>query len=96
MAAVSDPAHAAWTRYAGELIKLDGVISVAPGQRIKRGKQTAERVVVVTVVSKRPLEELEQRLANVTALIDFYQGKTVLQLIGTFRRPTIKPVARRH
>lgn len=58
MVAWSDDTQAAWELYAAELAKLPGVVSVATGRRLRAGRETRERTVVVTVVRKLPPSQL--------------------------------------
>jgi hypothetical protein len=58
MAGFSDDVQAAWELYAEELTKLPGVIYVSTGYRVKAGKQTRQRTVVVTVGRKLPPSQL--------------------------------------
>lgn len=53
-----DSQQEAWVRYAEELIRLQGVISVHPGLRERKGRATNEPALVVTVFRKLPLEAL--------------------------------------
>ncbi len=55
---VHGAARAAWTKHAADLIRYEGVISVEPGRRTRRGRRTTEDVVVVTVVQKLDPKEL--------------------------------------
>jgi hypothetical protein len=48
----SDDTQAAWELYAAELAKLPGVVTVSVGRRVRKGRQTREPAVVVTVLRK--------------------------------------------
>jgi hypothetical protein len=52
MSTWSDDTQAAWELYAAELTKLPGVITVSVGRRVRKGRQTREPAVVVSVVRK--------------------------------------------
>ena len=52
MSTWSDDTQAAWERYAAELARLPGVVSVSTGRRVRNGRETQEQTVVVTVTKK--------------------------------------------
>jgi hypothetical protein len=54
----NDDTQAAWELYAAELAKLPGVLTVATGRRILKGRQTREPAVVVTVARKLSPDQL--------------------------------------
>ena len=58
MVAWSDDTHAAWELYAAQLAKLPGVVTVSVGRRVRKGRQTREPAVVVSVVRKLSPSEL--------------------------------------